>query len=244
MQSLKVLSKEAIHLLEKNQILSALILRELTKSCLSEVELNENDRKIAKQLIINKEKITSEDNYKVWIEKQYFSEEELLNIFSEPPRIDRYVTEKYNHMAESRFLKRKEQLDTVTYSLVRVKDRFLANELYLRLLEKESNFAEVSKKFSLGPEKDTRGILGPMPFTQGHPALMNCLRNSKPREINKPLNIEDLWLVTRVESIVQASLTSEMELQMAKEIFYEWLQEESKKEHDKLLDMQTSINTL
>ena len=244
MQSLRVLSKEAIVLLEKNQILSALIIRELTKICLSEIELNEQDKRIAKQLIINKEKITSEDNYKDWIEKQYFSEEELLYIFSEPPRIDRYVMEKYKHMAEGRFLKRKDELDTVTYSLVRVKDRFLANELYLRLVEGESNFAEISKEFSLGPEKETRGILGPLPITQGHPALVNCLKNSKPGEINKPLNIEEVWLVTRVESIVHASLTSEMELQMAKEIFYEWLQEESKKEHSKLLNIKTSINTL
>ena len=107
MQSLKVLSQEAIHLLEKNQILSALIIRELTKTCLSEIELNEQDRNIAKQLIINKEKITSEENYKEWLVKQFFSEEELLTIFSEPPRIDRYVIKKYKHMAESRFLKKK-----------------------------------------------------------------------------------------------------------------------------------------
>jgi len=244
MQSLKVLSQEAIHLLEKNQILSALIIRELTKTCLSEIELNEQDRNIAKQLIINKEKITSEENYKEWLVKQFFSEEELLTIFSEPPRIDRYVIQKYKHMAESRFLKRKEQLDTVTYSLVRVKDNFLANELYLRLAEGESDFGEISKEFSLGPEKKTRGILGPTPVSQAHPALVNCLKNSKPGEINKPLNIEELWLVTRVESRTEASLTSEMELQMSKEIFYEWLQEESKKEHNKLLNMQTSLNKL
>ena len=158
MQSLKVLSQEAIHLLEKNQILSALIIRELTKTCLSEIELNEQDRNIAKQLIINKEQITSEENYKEWLVKQFFSEEELLTIFSEPPRIDRYVIQKYKHMAESRFLKRKEKLDPITYSLVRVKDHFLANELYLRLVEGESDFAEISKEFSLGPEKETRGI--------------------------------------------------------------------------------------
>ena len=235
MKSLEVLSKETIDLLEKNQILSALIIRELTKICLSEIELNEEDKRIAKQLIINKEKITSEDNYKDWIEKQYFSEEELLNIFSEPPRIDRYVMEKYKHMAEGRFLKRKDELDTVTYSLVRVKDRFLANELYFRLVEGETEFSEVSKKYSIGPEKDTCGLIGPIPFTKGHPKLMNLLRNSKPGEINNPLNIDDVWLVTRVESISEASLTPEMELQMSKEIFYEWLQEESNKEHEKLL---------
>ena len=244
MQSLEVLSKEAIDLLEKNQILSVLIFRELTKSCLTDVKLNEKDRNIAKQIIINKEKIRSEEDYKEWLLKQYFCEEELFNIFSEPPRIDRYVLEKYKHMAESRFLKRKDHLDTVSYSLVRVNDKFLANELYLRLTEGESDFAEISKIYSLGPEKETRGLLGPMPFTQGHPALVNCLRNSKVGQINKPLNIEELWLVTRVESIVEASLTSEMELQMAKEIFHEWLQEESKKEHEKLLNMQTSSNTL
>ena len=244
MQSLSILSKESIELLEKNQILSALIFRELTKSCLNGITVNDKDRLIAKQLIIEKEKLTSEEKYVEWLEKQYFSEEELLTIFSEPPRIDRYVLEKYQHMAESRFLKRKEYLDTFTYSLVRVNDQFLAHELYLRLLEGESDFAEISKKYSLGPEKETRGILGPMALTQGHPALVNCLRNSKVGEINKPLNIEELWLVTRVESKNEASLTSAMELQMAKEIFYEWLQEESKKEHEKILNIQTSRNTL
>ena len=49
---------------------------------------------------------------------EYFSEEELLDIFSEPPRIDRYVLDKYKHMAESRFLKRKDHLDSaLTISL-------------------------------------------------------------------------------------------------------------------------------
>ena len=235
MKSLEVLSKETIDLLEKNQILSIIIFRELTKSCISNIKVNEKDKIIAKQIIVNKEKIKNDEEYKAWLGKQYFSEEVIFDIFSEPPRVERYVLEKYKHMAESRFLKRKDQLDQVSYSLARVKDQFLANELYFRLVEGETEFSEVSKKYSIGPEKDNCGLIGPIPFSKGHPKLMNLLRNSKPGEINIPLNIDDVWLVTRVESISEASLTPEMELQMSKEIFYEWLQEESNKEHKKLL---------
>ena len=78
MQSLSILSKESIELLEKNQILSALIFRELTKSCLIGITVNDKDRLIAKQLIIEKEKLTSEEKYIEWLEKQYFSEEQRI----------------------------------------------------------------------------------------------------------------------------------------------------------------------
>ena len=87
MQSLDILSKETIDLLEKNQILSVLIFKELTKNCISDIEVTDKDKVIAKQIIINKEKIKSEEDYNEWLKTQYLSEHELLEIFSEPPRV-------------------------------------------------------------------------------------------------------------------------------------------------------------
>tara|TARA_B100000214_G_C23599272_1_gene459923 strand:+ start:61 stop:510 length:450 start_codon:yes stop_codon:yes gene_type:complete len=138
-------------------------------------------------------------------------------------------------MTESRFLKRKEQLDQVTYSLLRVKDEYLARELYFKLVEKESDFGTLSNQYSLGPEKNTQGIIGPIPLNQAHPNLVNCLQNSQVNIINPPIKIDNVYLICRLESMIRASLTEEMELQMSKEIFYEWLVEKTKTEYAKLI---------
>ena len=50
-------------------------------------------------------------------------------------------------------------LDKVQYSLVRVSSENLANELYLRIKEKESTFEEIARKYSEGPDKQSNGIM-------------------------------------------------------------------------------------
>ena len=44
MKSLEVLSQETIDLLEKNQILSVLIFKEITKNCLSILKITEKEK--------------------------------------------------------------------------------------------------------------------------------------------------------------------------------------------------------
>ena len=46
----------------------------------------------------------------------------------------------------SHYLKRKNQLDQVSYSLLRVKEKHLANELHLRIKEGEASFEEIAEK--------------------------------------------------------------------------------------------------
>ena len=45
-------------------------------------------------------------------------------------------------MAQTQYLKRKNDLDQAIYSLIRVKSHHEANELYQRIYEEEENFGE------------------------------------------------------------------------------------------------------
>ena len=114
----------------------------------------------------------------------------------------------------------------VIYSLLRVEDGALARELYLRIAEGEADFAELAARYSQGPERSTRGVVGPVPLLQAHPALAEVLRTSRPGQLQAPLRIEQWWLVVRLESLRSASFDSEMRDRMTRELFDEWVEEE------------------
>lgn len=143
-----------------------------------------------------------------------------------PRRIARHCETHFAHRAEQRFLARKNQLDQVIYSLLRVQDGALAQELYLRIDEGEADFAELAARYSQGPEKATRGVVGPVPLLQAHPTLAERLRTGRPGQLQAPLRIEQWWLVVRLETLRSAVFDAEMSARMARELFDEWVNEE------------------
>jgi parvulin-like peptidyl-prolyl isomerase len=143
-----------------------------------------------------------------------------------PLRVARHCSEHFVHRAEQRFLARKNQLDQVIYSLLRVDDGALARELYLRIAEGEADFAELAATYAKGPEQATRGVIGPVPLMQAHPTLAELLRTSRPGQLHPPLAIEQWWLVVRLETLRPANFDPEMQQRMARELFDEWVEAE------------------
>jgi parvulin-like peptidyl-prolyl isomerase len=129
--------------------------------------------------------------------------------------------------AEARFLERKNELDQVVYSLLRLKNSFLARELYLQIESGESNFADLAKRYAEGPERNTNGIVGPVSLTQAHPVLVEKLRVAQPGVLLEPFRISDWWLVVRLERYSPASFTDEVSDQMCQEMFDLWVDEET-----------------
>ena len=180
-------------------------------------------------------KISTKKDYEDWLIKMGINEDQYLNQIGESIRIQKYCLKTFGHAIERRFLSRKDDLEQITYSLIRVKNRFLANELYLRINEKEADFGEIAAQYSIGAEKNTKGIVGPIILTKSHPSLTEVLKTSEVGELIQPFQINDNWLIVRLESFNQSILNSEMELRMAQELFNEWLDEKTKKEFDIIL---------
>ena len=65
--------------------------------------------------------------------------------------------DKYKDELTQYFIKRKDYLDLYYYSIIKIKNKALADEIYIRIKEKESTFEEIAKKYSEGPEKRTQG---------------------------------------------------------------------------------------
>ena len=69
--------------------------------------------------------------------------------------------------------------------------------------------------------------MGPVPLTQAHPALAERLRTSTPGVLNPPFRLSEWTLVMRLESYTPASFDDATAQQMAEELFYQWVNEET-----------------
>jgi len=113
--------------------------------------------------------------------------------------------------------------------LIRVQDRGIAEEIYFRIYEKEQSFTELAKKFSVGLEAQTRGIVGPVELGTLHPQLSKILKTSQPGKLLRPIVLGELFFIVRLEKIIPAQLDEMMGRKLLQELFTVWLQEQIQK---------------
>ena len=213
--------------LGRHNLLPTLMQRRVVGEAVAEEQVADEELEQARATYFRKNGMENDEALQRFLLNQGLSYNDLIWNISLPLRIRTHCNTHYKHKAEARFLGRKNQLDKVVYSLVRVKDPFLAQELYLRIEAGEANFADLAAEYAEGPEKQTNGIVGPVPLTQAHPALAERLRTSTPGVLNPPFRLSEWTLVMRLESYTPASFDDATAQQMAEELFYQWVNEET-----------------
>ena len=224
--SVQDLAPEALALLRRHNLLSALLRAEVVAEAVGAVALSEEQCDQLWNGYLSKHKIENDEQLANHLQVRGLDAEALHWQLELPARVQQHSREQFQHKAEARFLAKKEQLDRVVYSLLRVRDGFLARELYLRIAGREANFADLAAEHSQGPESKTKGIVGPVPLNQAHPALSERLRTSQPGQLLEPFRIEDWWLVARLERYETARFDESTTQMMVEELFHEWIQEE------------------
>lgn len=227
-----------MQVLRRHQLLRTLVERQLIEEAVGSTPVTPEEREAARQQFMRSKSITSEESLTNFLAAQGLTPSDLDRQIEMPVRVRRFSQERFGPKAEARFLGRKNQLDRVVYSLLRVKDAHLSRELYFRIAAGEANFAELAALHAEGPEKATRGIVGPVPLTQAHPVLAERLRTSRPGLLQEPFKVGEWWLVVRLETYTPAVFDAAMAAQMAGELFKEWLQEETQRRMAELVTLE------
>lgn len=162
--------------------------------------------------------LTSQADLQVWLAKQGLNETTWLSMISRPWRWSHWCLEHFRSQLPTYYLKRKPLLDRVSYSLLRVQDKALATELYLRIKEGEASFEQVAAEYSAGPERSTGGQLGPVSMQQPHPVLARLLQVSSPGQLWAPKQLENWWIVVRLNQIHNTELDESTSQQLALEL--------------------------
>ena len=192
----------------------------------SDVALSDEQLELARQAFCRQHQIRDADALMVFARARMLTPVALEAQMRQPLQLQLLCQRDFSAKAEARFLQRKNQLDRVVYSLLRLRDGGLARELYLRIDDGDANFADLAARYAEGPEQATRGIVGPVPLTQAHPVLADRLRTAAPGVVLEPFQIEAWWLVVRLESLTSATFDEATAARMAEELFDQWISEQ------------------
>ena len=199
----------------------------ITSEAISGVSVPEEALNRAKLELLEQRGFETLDQWPEMLAALGRTNDEVIDRLERVIRRQQYMREQFAPKAEARFLERKNELDQVVYSLLRLANNFLARELYLQIESGESNFADLAKRYAEGPERNTNGIVGPVSLTQAHPVLVEKLRVAQPGVLLEPFRISNWWLVVRLERYSPATFTPEVSDQMCREMFDAWIAEET-----------------
>ena len=177
MKSLNCLTNDCISLIHRNRMLLGLIKAEVVQQTLEEVYIDPKIKDTIIQTSMKNLGLIDDEKKEKWLKDNKLTWHSFAEIALRDTRIKEYSLLHFSHKLESHFLERKNELDIVIYSLIRTLDPYLAQELYLRVINNEEDFGNLATKYSEGMEKKTRGIVGPIPIQKSHPKLANFLQN-------------------------------------------------------------------
>ena len=234
------LPNETVALLRRHNMLVPLMRHDFTDKCVQAVEVSDDERAELLQRFCKQNKLDGDEAVTSHIQKRGLTKADLIWQLELPIRKARFALKQFGAKAEQRFLERKNNLDEVVYSLLRLKDGFLAQELYLQIAEGESDFADLAAQHSEGREKGTRGIVGPVGLDRANPVLVDKLRSSSVGTLLEPFEVQQWWLVVRLEQYKPAQFDQAMAQQMSLELFDEWINEELAPKVTRLMSSDTS----
>lgn len=121
-------------------------------------------------------------------------------------KVQKYCDINYSKFINKRFYDQKENIDSVTYSLIRVKEYGLSKELYYRIKDDNDDFNQIAKDYSIGVEKETSGLIGPLSLDKVHPHVKDKLKKSFLKFVHKPFKVNNDWIIIKLEDYFESKL--------------------------------------
>ena len=149
---------------------------------------------------------------------------EQLHELLRQTRLQQALRQRYAEQIEPTFLEHRDKLERVAYSVIRLQDVGMAEELYLRLIEKEASFEELALTYSLGDERHSGGRLPLMPVHQPHAQIQTALGRLIPGEVHPPLQLGEWVVLLRLDHRQPAELDDNLRRQLQQELFNRDLQ--------------------
>ncbi len=208
--------------LQRYQMLPQLIQESIIDEAITSIECTPEETALACQQFDQQHQLTTEAIRQAWIERHGVEQEELQEIATRRLKIEKFKRQQWEHTLNAYFRQRKTQLDKVIFSIIRVSEMSLAQEIYFRIQEGQS-FAELAKEFSQGQEAETGGIVSPIELGNLPPAFAQLFISHHPGELLPPFPMGDSVVVMRIENLSYAKLDAPTRQRLLDELFQNWL---------------------
>lgn len=217
---------EILPLLAEYQILPQFQRSLIISEAIAPIQCTPQEVTNALEQFYEKHQISTPQDKEAWLKHYSITLKRLEIIATTELRIEKLKLATWGSKLESLFLQYKPQLDKVLYSLLRIQDAEIAQELYFRIKAGEQSFADCAKEYSQGQEAQTGGLLGPVPLSQPHPAIAQKLSISQPGQLWTPIKLENWYVIIRLEKLVAAQLDDTTRTMLLNHLFEQWLAEQ------------------
>lgn len=222
----EISNEELLPLLVKYRMLPQLAREIVIDRAIGDLEWTAQEQEKARHHFFGQRQIKTEEQVKAFLQQQEMNVEQLEQQIERQYKLQKFKKVTWEPQIESYFLARKRQLDKVIYSLIRLSEFEVAQELYFRIQEQESPFAETAQQYSLGPEAQTGGLVGPVELGNPHPQIAKMLSTSQPGQLLPPTRVGEWWIILRLEKLISAQLDEPTRLKLLEEKFQGWLREQ------------------
>lgn len=219
-------AEKIISLLINYQMFPQLLREIIVDRAISDLSCTPQEIELACQQFCQQNKLDSEIKIKAWLKRYDMTQKELENLVERQLKIEKFKYREFGIRINSYFLECKAKLDRIIYSMIRVDDEDLGQELYFRLQEGEQSFEELARKYSQGPEAETGGLIGPVQLSSIPPKATETLSIIEPGQLC-PLIFWGQWtIILRLEQFIPAKLDESTFQLLLDQLFEAWLVEE------------------
>lgn len=140
-----------------------------------------------------------------------WSQDDLHLHVCRPEALRRFAEQRFGPGLEEQFLASRGAHDQIIYSLLRARDPALVHELWIRIEEGETTFAEAAQTYGEGPEAERKGLIGPMTIGQlAPPQLADLLRSLQPGCVSAPRQMGEWHVLLRLEQLTPSRFDASM----------------------------------
>ena len=212
-------------LLKELNLMQIFLRRYFEKKYIKDIKPSREEQISFQKEFMRKERILDQNDLRNWLANSNKTEPEMNKILYDSLSLEIFKENQFSPKVERVFLDRKTGLDRVSYSLIRVKSKSKATELFIRLQEEEATFAELATSYSEGVENLLNGLIGPIEYSKINTQIAERLKNSSLGQLWPPFELESWWLIIRPERFFQATLNEQMRKRIINEMYETWIKE-------------------
>jgi parvulin-like peptidyl-prolyl isomerase len=212
--------------LQTHQLLPQLCREIIVDQSLSTLTLTPEEVNQGRQTVYQIHQIQADSDREAWMQQRGMTPERFEQWIQRQILLETFKRRRWGSEASSYFLKRKEGLDRAIYTLIRHSDRAVIQELFFRIQTNEDTMSNLSAQYSQGAEQQTYGLVGPVELGRVHPRVAQQLRKVKPGQVSFPLQLENWFVILRLETWLPAQYDFYTEQRLLDELFQQWLEQQ------------------
>ncbi len=201
-------------------ILETVFKRQLKLDCTKNIKKTINDEQQLK--IINnwknKNSINSNSELEEWLLLHELNMDEWINLINSDYLWTYWCIDKYKDSLNQYFIKRKDYLDLYYYTIIKLKNKEFADEIYLRIKEKESTFDEIINDFSSNKEIFNAKRIGPTTLNKMENAIASLIKIGDLNQLFQPKFLNGYWFILKKDNVLKAEFNHQQKIKLSLEL--------------------------